>query len=151
MTSGYTDGEALIASLVAGVTGFAAAQVTRGNWKPIGSGKAAVYAIIHTEPVGRRNFTSPRTPVDRWLTTVEVWRRYVDDGTSYTQLGAYVEDIVAKIDKYPHLGDGSGYVEESTAEYGKVQEMWKRGGGPAWLRQDVLITWTGRQTITYSD
>ena len=150
--AGYATGEAAIKTLVQAVTGFTSAQVSRGNWKVLNSGAAAVYAVLLSRPDEPRTFTTPRTVLESWITIVQVWQRYKDDGTTYTNLATAIENVLAKIDKYPHLGDTSGYVEESTPTVeGEVQEMWRKGGGPAWLRQDIAVRWTGRQTITFLD
>lgn len=148
--SGYATGEALIQTLVAAVTGFGTNAVSRGNWKVLNTGRSDTYAVLLSKPNEPREFTSPVTVVESWITTVQVWQRYRDDGTTYTNLAAAVEAVLAKLDTYPHLNDQSGYVEESNAAVdGEVLEMWRKGGGPAWLRQDIAVIWTGRQTITF--
>jgi hypothetical protein len=149
--SGYGDGEALILTLAAAVSGFTNTSATaRGSWLGLNSGKSDRYAIIHTTPA-ERLFETPTTVLETWETVVEVWRKYTRDGTSYTNLTADVTAILAKIDKYPHLNDQAGYVESSTAYISSgPQEMWTRGGGPQWIRQDITVRWTGRQAITYT-
>lgn len=146
--SGYGTGEELIQSLIESVSGFSGA-VARGSWRALNGGKSARYAVLITRPTARQ-FETSRTIREDWETVVQIWIRYRDDGTTYTDLGDVVTAVLAKLDAYPHLNDTSGYVEDSTATIGgEVQEMWRGGGGPAWLRQDVVIQWTGRQTIIF--
>lgn len=150
--SGYGDGETLVDALVKTVTGFTGAGATsRGNWQVLNTGKSDRYAIIHTTPV-ERLFETPNTVLETWDTVIEVWRKYTVDGTSYTNLVTDVTNILAKIDKYRHLNDTAGYVETATAYISNApQEMaWQSGGGPQWIRQDITVRWTGRQSITYT-
>lgn len=150
--AGYGDGETLIDTIVKSVTGFTATgATTRGSWQILNTGKSDRYAIITTTPV-ERLFDTPNTVLETWETVIEVWRKYTRDGLSYTNLVTDVTNILAKIDKYRHLNDNAGYVETATAYIsGPVQEMWTRSGGPQWVRQDITVRWTGRQTITYSE
>lgn len=150
--TGYGAGEALILALVKTATGFSSSACTRGDWKVLNGGKAAAYAILRPGRPGERIFEGHNLVTDSWTTVVEVWRRYAQDGTSLTTLEADVEAILAKIDAYPHLNDKSGYVYTSDAQVtGEPTEQWTRGGGPAWLRWIVTVTWSGQRTRTFSD
>lgn len=147
--SGYGIGEAALATLIANVTGYTAGNVTRGKWGVLNTGKAAKYAIIKPGD-GARLFETHNMVTENWRTVVQVWHRYRDDGTTLTDLEADVEALLAKIDKNNDLGDTTGYVQYSDAvNVGECQEMWKRGGGPSWLRQDITISWTGQRVITF--
>jgi hypothetical protein len=150
--TGYGAGEAAIAALCANVSGFSTATVTRANWSALNSGAANQYQIIHQASQPARVFEGHNLVTEKNATRVQVWQRYTTDGTSYTNLIAAVEAVLKKIDQYPRLGDTSGYVVDSNAIIeGPVQEMWRKGGGPLWLRQDVLVRWTGQRVITFLD
>lgn len=148
--SNYGTGEELIKDLVQQAPGFAG-SVAQGSWRGLNTGRAAKYAIMTTRP-GERVFDTPGSVLERWETIVQIWKRYIDDGSTYTGLGEDVAAVIEMLDQYPHLGDTSGYVEESTAQIeGEVKEMWTRGRAPAWLRQDITVRWTGRKFITFLD
>lgn len=150
--SGYGRGEAAVAAVVAQATGFTTATVTRANWRVLNKGLAALYAVVLQEGQPERVFEGHNLVTERCQTRVQIWRRYKDDGSSYTNLLADVETALAKIDQYPHLGDTTGYVLDSNAIIaGPVMEMWTKAGGPGWLRQDVLVRWVSQRIVSFLD
>lgn len=151
MMTDYRTGEALIANLLQSVTGFDNGNVTRGKWGILNSGVSDHYAIIKPGPSGRRTFITPSTVNEPWSTIVQVWVRYVDDGTTLETLESAAAAILDTVDRYPRLDDASGYVVDSCAvSIGEALEMWRKSGGPAWLRQDIVIEWTGQREISFS-
>lgn len=150
--AGYGDGEALIAALVATVSGFSTATVTRGKWGVLNKGTAAKYAILKPgATTAPRRFDGPNRVTENWSTIVQVWQRYTDDGTTLTNLEADVEAILSKIDQYPRLQDSNDYVQDANAALvSEAQEMWRAGGGPTWLRQDITIHWYGKRIRSFA-
>lgn len=147
--SGYGLGESLIETLVKTVTGFTAVNVARANWKPLNRGKAATYAIVYPADFARR--VGRQQVTETFVTRVEIWQRYKDDGTTAIDLYAAADAVLRKIEAYPHLGDTSGYVVDSEPTLSLPEEMWTRGGGPAWLRQVINVRWTGQRIRTFLD
>jgi hypothetical protein len=149
--SGYADGEALIAALIANISGYSAANVTRGNWRPLNNGKAAKYAILKPGGLGERKFEGSTRVTETWSTTVELWHRYGKDGETLIALEADVEAVLSGIDQRPRMNDLTGYLQDSNAvRVGEALEMWTKGGGPQWLRQDITIEWMGKRIRSFS-
>lgn len=148
--TGYGLGESLISTIIQSVTGFSSVNVTRADFSKLNKGKAAVYAILVQGQPGQR--TGRQQVTEPWLTQVQIWRRYIDDGTTAVALYADVDKVLLAIEKYPHLGDTSGYVVDSEPSLSAPpEEMWARGGGPAWLRQTITVRWTGQRLRTFLD
>jgi hypothetical protein len=151
--AGYSDGEALIAALVQAISGYSASNVTRGNWRPLNTGKAAKYAILKPGASEDRKFDSPTRVTEHWTTIVQLWHAYGKDGETLLALEADVEAVLSKIDQYPRLNQAANvdYVMGSNAvRVGEALEMWTKGGGPQWLRQDITIEWMGKRIRSYS-
>jgi hypothetical protein len=150
--SGYGLGESLIAAVVQKASGFSAANVARGDWKCLNSGKAAVYAILTPEAAGKRTWDGHNRVTEPFVTTVQIWQQYIKDGTTLTQLEANTDVVLILLDQYRLLGDTSGYVQMANASInGLPQEMWTKSGGPAWLRWDITVSWQGKRIITFAE
>lgn len=149
MAGNYSNGEAALLALIQTVTGYTSANTSRGKWGILNTGKSNTYAILKPGRFGRRRFVTPRTVETPWSTIIQVWQRYKDDGTSMTDLEANAALIMAKVDADPNLSDSTGTVLDSNLTTGEiVQEMWKRGGGPAWLMWELTVEWTEQSIVT---
>ena len=145
----YSDGEALLLTVVQAMTGFDSTNTSRGNWLVLNKGKSDHYAILRPGPF-RLDWSTISNHLIQWETVVEVWQRYVDDATTKTNLYARVADILP-IMSYPNMGDSS-VVEDSTFEGGEEpQEMWGRSGGPEWLKWEMRIKWYERTAVTFAE
>ena len=146
----YSDGEALILTCVKNATNFSASNTSRGKWGILNTGKAACYAILRPGPF--RQSIGTVTSIITWNTLIEVWQRYLDDGTTLTDLEANVGNLIAKLNTYPRAGDTAGVVIDMTVRSGaEVEPMREEGSeGPAWLRQILTVEWQEESIITYS-
>ena len=137
----YITGENLIATVVKAHANFDADNTFQAKWGCIDSGKDDHYAIIKsggTVPV----FITPTIYQSEHRTIIQVWKRYKDDGSTSTDLYGYVGNVVTQIMNTEHLGDTGTIVQNSTVEeVGQVMEMRASGGGPAWLKQEVVVLW----------
>lgn len=147
----YSNGESLLLTLVASVTGFSSTNTSRGKWGMLNKGLSARYAILKPGAFTRR-FIGHTLVQETWSTIVEVWRRYEDDGTSMTNLEADVENVINKIDTSPRMGDTTGTITDSNAiGGGAVQEvMDKDGNGPYWVKQDITVQWQEETLVTFA-
>jgi hypothetical protein len=143
----YSDGEALALAIVRQVSPFSAANTAQGKWNILNQGKSRLYAILKPGEF-ERSRQAPRMVQNTWTTIIEVWARYVDDGTTLATLEAAVAGLLSKLDAYPHLGDASVVAMAFAKSGSVVQEMWKKGGGPVWLRQDITVAWLEQVTTT---
>ena len=145
----YPAGEALVLTQLQSVTGFTAQNVSRMNWKLLNGGYSDHYAIVKPGTIsedGVVNFG--------WInqTIVQVWQRYKDESTSQINLEGYVDAVKQRFMSYRKLGDTTGKVYDSRVrETREMQEQWKKGGGLAWLTQEVVIEWREQEIISYAE
>ena len=149
MAGNYAAGEAALLALIQTVTGYTSANTSRGKWGILNQGKSNTYVILKPGRFSGRQFVSPTCVQTTWSTVVQVWQRYKDDGSSLTDLEANMAAIMAKIDADPNLADSTGAVLDSNLRSGEqVQEMWRRGGGPAWLMWELNVEWIEQSIVT---
>jgi hypothetical protein len=147
----YTDGEALVLTQLRAVNGFTSLNTARADYSILNTGLGAVYGIV-TPGQSTHEFITLRTEQSNWQTIVQIWQQYIDDGTTMTDLLANAALIKSRFNAYRKLGDTSGYIIDSmVTAISAPLEMWtKNGNGPAWLRQDITITWQEIQDISFS-
>lgn len=145
----YPLGEALVLTQCQAVTGFSSTNTAQANWTVLNSGLSDHYIIVKP---GKFN----EDPVDNlsWIyqTIIQVWQWYTDDGTTATNLEGYVQAVKDRFTKYRKLVDATGKITDSRPIGGsEMQEMWKKDGGLAWLKQDVIIEWREQDIVTYAE
>jgi hypothetical protein len=145
-------GETNIMTIVKTVTGFDASNVSWGRWGILNKGKADHYVIGKPGAFGPRRFDSPTRVTTPYQTILQVWQRYKDDGVTMENLETNVDAIIAAFDAKRNLGDTSGEIVRADLRRGsEAQEMWKgRGGGPLWLKIDLIIEWETKEIITFA-
>jgi hypothetical protein len=145
----YSAGEALILTQVQAVSGFGTTNTSRGKYAILNSGNAAVYAILHPGPF-EAAFAAVKTVHTDWNTIIEVWQRYKDDGTTLTNLEANVQAILTRLNLYRHMADTTNSILDAVATVGgDVIEMTAEGGGgPIWLKQEVIVAWKEESLIS---
>jgi hypothetical protein len=149
----YTAGEALILTKLQAISGsvWTSTNTSRGNWLMLNSGASDHYAVLRMGE-GTNDGLSISVAVRRYTTIIDVWQAYVDDGTSYTNILGYWEAILDQFDAYRKLGDATGTVQDARcARWDAVEEMWRSGGGPRWLRQRFYIRWDEENAVTYAE
>lgn len=144
----YAAGEALILTRVQAVSGFTTANTSRGKWGVLNQGRSRQYAILKPGPFTRQPGKLSSTT---WSTVIQVWYRYKDDGESLTGLEAVVDSLITAFDRYPHLGNEAVVTDSNLRRGSEVQEMWTRGGGPAWLKQDLYLEWTEQSITSFAE
>ncbi len=137
----YIFGENLIATVIKTDDDFNVDNTDQAKWTFLNKGKSDHYAILKsggTVPV----FITPGVYQAEQRTIIEVWQRYKDDGDTAINLYGYVDTVLLLIQANKKLGDTTGVIQQSTVEAVEpVLEMWMSGGGPAWLRQSVIVLW----------
>lgn len=137
----YSDGEALILTLLRTMSNFDSTNTARANWQILNKGRANHYGIVRPGAFSIEYLSLGQYQAN-WTTVIEVWQRYKDDGTTQTDLYARVADLLPMLNT-PRLGDTTNTILDSRITGGdEPQEMWLTdGGGPAWLRWSVNIEW----------
>ena len=143
----YATGEALLLTRVQACTNFSSTNAVSAKWDVLNSGKSAFYAILRA---GKSTlaWTTLAQYIITWRCVVEVWQHYEDDGTTAASLYGHVGNLLGVL-TYPHLGGG---MDDSTIEeIGECEEMWTKGGGPAWLRQTITVAWQEETNVTFNE
>ena len=137
----YTTGENLMATVVKAHANFDATNVAQAKWTMLDKGKSDHYAILKHGGMDPE-FISPTVWIEKNITVIEVWQRYKNDGSTATSLYGYVANVISQIQNNEKLGDTGGVIQNAqVGGVGEVMEMWRKGGGPAWLKQEVFVTW----------
>lgn len=154
----YSAGEGLVLSTLRLHANYNQNNTRRGNWKILTSGKDSFYVILRPGPFtvldhglgGGSGATTKRQA--NWITQVMVYQRYIDDGTSLTNLEARVDEIIAHLDKYRVMGDGTNTIQKArVVSGGEVEEVALGQKGPNFLRWILNVEWHEERSVTYSE
>ena len=138
----YAAGEALIATTIKGHDNFDNDNTTQAKWEILDSGKDDHYCVIKHGGTRTEWISVGKVSVEHHVTIAQIWKMYEDDGTSATALYGFVEDAKTQLRNNLKLGDAAGKVQHARIEQiGEVEEMWTKGGGLAWIKQDINILW----------
>lgn len=145
----YTDGEAAILARIRAHSDFSSTNTDANDWKKLDRGDSAYYAILKpSEDPNQVEFYAFGAYIITWLTTVEVWQRYKDDGTTAASLFGNVQKIIAQMQPYKTLGltnvQNAQVVSVTAPSF-----RWDKDGGPAWMVQEVNIEWHEQSEITF--
>lgn len=150
----YSAGETLILTKLRAIgtgTTWTTANTAQGKWKMLNTGNSDHYAVLKMG-AGTNDGLSFSTALRRYITVIEVWQSYMDDGTSYTNMLAFWEAILDQFDAWRKLGDTTGTVEDSRCtRWDEIEERWTRSGGPRWLKQNFYIEWQEENNVTYQE
>lgn len=146
----YADGEALFLTRLQAMTQFHEHNSARGKWGILNSGESTQYAVL--KPGARTRVKSIKTVQETHRTIIQLWQRYVDDGTSLTNLEALVDAVVAELDKYRTMSDtGNTVVKANIIEVGEVLLSPPPGAdGPLFIYCELVGEWVEHHEITYA-
>ncbi len=148
---GYTDGEALLLTQVQNATGFSSTNAARGDWAMLRKGKDDCYAILKQGDSTEGEFVTFRIEAATWQCIIEVWQHYKDK-SDYADLLTNVKNIKSRLILYPKIGDTTGVIRDAfIVSTSAIQEMWSKGGGLEWLRQDITFQWVEETNVTFSE
>jgi hypothetical protein len=157
--SGYSDGEALVLAALRKHANYDSENTSRADWKILNSGKAPFYVILRPGPftvevqsIGGIGANATATEVSHWVTQLMVYQRYIDDGTTATNLQARVAEIIAQIQKWRRLGDANDIVQRARVVSGdELVEVQQDQASPLYLRWILDVNWDEERTITFSE
>lgn len=144
----YSTGEALVFTLVKGCSNFSATNVSRANWKVLNSGASDHYAVLKPGKEIVITWLTPNSYETKWSTAIEVWQRYVDDGTTQANLYDRVGDIFAGLAAHSRLGDSGNNIQKSTIRKMAEPESMYKGKTLEWMRWTVYVEWSEINTVT---
>jgi len=148
----YSNGEMLILAALRSISGgvWTVSNSGVGKWNLLNTGKADHYAILKPGAFVH-SFQAASNSLTEWRTVIEVWQRYKDDSDSLLSLEALSAAIIQKFDQENRLDDTTDTVQDSVCSGGgEVTEQWTKGGGPAWLKQEIFIDWKEEANVTFS-
>lgn len=152
----YPEGETLALAVLRTVTGFTGSTSTtentsRGKWGILNSGNSDHYGILKPGTF-KRGQSAMSANTTTFQTVIEVWQRYVDDGSSLTNLEGYVKAIINVFDQKRKLGDSTGTIMESFITDGReVTQQWNKDGALVWLKQDLILEWQEFEEVAYAE
>ena len=151
----YPEVETLALTKLQSVTGFTDTttkiNTARGKWGLLNSGNSDHYAIIKPGGFTRKQGAMSMN-ISMFEVVIQVWQRYIDDGSSMTNLEGYVKAIIALFDKWPKLGDTTDTIVDATISAGReMQDRWNKDGALVWLSQDLILTVQEHNVIVYAE
>jgi len=146
----YNDGEALISTRIQALDSFDSTNVYRGNFKPLNTGKASVYAIlVPGQP--EVEWRAMCSYTIKWITVVKIYERYIDDGTTQQNLATHLSEIFAVLN-YPYMGDQDTVQDSTIIGIGEPLEIRDaNGNGPFFLNWDIFIQWEEDTNVTFAE
>jgi hypothetical protein len=145
----YATGETALLAVVRTCTGFSSTNTSQCNWKLLNQGKASEYVILRPGAFAIEWITMSAY-VTRYTTVIELWERYKDDSTTYTNLYANIAALMTGIQP-ERLLNTAGIQDSTVSGASAPQEMWKKGGGPQWLKWELTVSWQEETIITFTD
>lgn len=144
----YASAEASLLTRIQACTGFSSTNTARGSLALLNSGASDHYAILRRGP-SEIEWITLKAYTGHYTCMVQIWQRYTDDGTTYTNLLAYIDNILAIL-TYPHLA--GGLEDSSIGAIGEVEEMWGNAGdGPFWLRCQIEVRFDDTTIVTFAE
>ena len=143
----YYTGETNILTTAKTSSYFDANNTSQGDWGVLDKGASRYYAIAKPggDP-GALEFITPLVYQVTWITALEVWARYIDDGTSFSALSGVVNDLIAKFQNNRTL---SGAASISTIVSITAPSYRWSESGPSWIVQEINIRWLEQIQATY--
>jgi len=135
----YATIEAQIQTLIQALGAFDDADVTRGDYRVLDAGSAP-YVVLCPGAFSYRPAGDWAQVAYEWNTVVELFERYVGDGSEYTNLGTDIGTIVQQIAIYPSL-DGLANVTRATVEPdgGPIGIYLQESSVPQFLLQRLIV------------
>ena len=125
----YATVEAAIQTRIRALSDFTSADVTRGDWRRINAGSAP-YAVLYQGGFTHEAGGGSALGMAVWETVVEVFARHYGDGTEFTSLAGYTQNIIDDLDKYPTLNGASGVIDSHVVSGDRPVSIFERGSGP---------------------
>ncbi|KKN73398.1 hypothetical protein LCGC14_0401010 [marine sediment metagenome] len=142
----YSSVEAAVLTLLQALTGTFAAttDVSRGDYRILDSGADAVAVLVPGafEQDGIAE-GGARKSVRDWNVLIDLFRKYLDEGTTWTNFETDRDAVIAELEKYPTLNGEAGIVRgiiSADADAGEVFDEDDNGPFFVWQRLRIKIT-----------
>jgi hypothetical protein len=121
--------------------------VTRGDYRPLDSGRAAICVILPGRITSNdaASYTIRRT----WSIPFDLFHRYTDNGTSEQAFTTLLDEVIARLDTYPTLDNEAGVTLVEISTEGDPTDVFdKQGAGPFFMVQTLRATITERVNLS---
>lgn len=133
----YADVEAAWLAEIQAMPEFDTTNSGRGNWKLLSSGNDDHYAILKPGTRSREMLTISRR-LDMAQTIIQLWQRYVDDGTSLLSMESLVDATLTALDATHTFGGLAGVIDAEVTEVREMQQV--PGDAPQWLLVELVAS-----------
>ena len=148
----YVTVEARVKLLLEGLTGVfpKTRSISRGDYRELDEG-ASTTAVLTPGAFIQDGVTEggSRTTVRDWSVLIDLFRKYLDDGTSWTDFEADRDSVMSELEKYPSLNSLAGVVKvqiQADADPGEIFD--ENDGGPFYVWQRLRVNVNERADLT---
>lgn len=144
----YSTVEAKVQSLIQALATYDDEDVTRGDERVLDRGSPP-YVVLKPGTLVREPGAIYGVFLTTWTVILDLFTRHMGDGTEWTDLQTYRQEIIDTMEKYPTLNALSGVLEAQIVSGEKPREIRdKAGGGPHFLAQRLALQVVERSTVT---
>ena len=148
----YATVEARVKLLLEGLTGVfpKTRSVSRGDYRELDEG-ASTTAVLTPGAFVQDGVAQggARKSVRDWGVLIDLFRKYLDDGTSWTDFEADRDSVIAELEKYPSLNSLAGIVRvqiQADTDPGEIFD--DDDGGPFFIWQRLRVTVVERADLS---
>ncbi len=148
----YATVEARVKLLLEGLTGVftKTRYVSRGDYRELDEG-AATTAVLTPGAFVQDGVSEggAMKSVRDWSVLIDLFRKYLDDGTSWTNFEADRDSIMAELEKYPTLNSLAGIVKvqiQADTDPGEIFD--EDDNGPFFIWQRLRVNVNERADLT---
>ncbi len=146
----YAVVEAAVQTLLQAMTEFANADVTQGDYRRLddGTNNIAVLTPGAFEQDGVAQ-AGARKSIRNWNVIIDLFRKYVDDGNTWTNFTATRDALIVQLEKYPSLDSTAGVTLVTMSAGSDPAEIFDDDdNGPFFLFQRIRVTVNERADLS---
>jgi hypothetical protein len=144
----YSAIEARVQSLIQALATYDDEDVTRGDERVKDRGSPP-YVVLTPGPFRCEPASRYGVQIMTWTVYLDLYTRYMGDGTEWTDLETYSQELVDTLGAYPTLNALTGVIRAEVVSGGEVFEVEdEAGGGPHFLAQRLVLRVSERAATT---
>ncbi|MGH9158200.1 MAG: hypothetical protein ACRD1K_20720 [Acidimicrobiales bacterium] len=148
----YVTVETRVQSLLQGITGTfpVAASVSRGDYRVLDSGEASLAVLTPGNfDEGRVGQGGAQIVEREWHVLIDLFRKYLDDGTSWQNFAADRDAVLQELERRPTLNSLDGIVGVALSADSDPGEVFdENDNGPFFIWQRIRIQTMERADVT---
>jgi hypothetical protein len=137
---GYLAIEAAALSLLQALSQFSDDDVTRGDFRVLDRGSAP-YAVLYPGGFEVEDYGDWGEKLFRWTMYCEIFEKYLNDGTSYTDLQTTRQNVIDCFNANPSMNGTSGVIYVQAERGEDLIYLYDEGGEwpPQFIMQRVAV------------